>query len=269
MARISDKTKEVFAEKLKTLRLRYHLNQPQLAAKLDVTKNAVSNWEAGRAFPTLEILSRLCAVLNTSADELMGLPPKAFSGEELNHLMLYRQLSKYDRESVDGLIQSILHNDEVAFREACATQFERLSYAALPASAGTGMPLDGIAEADYVYVRVSRESCMADEIISVSGDSMMPTFRDGDMLLVEHTTSVDPGDIGVFVCAGEGYVKEYQKDGLHSHNPKYKTIRPSEDDNVRCIGRVLGAIGEDQLATEKEQRVLDELYAQKRRAGKR
>lgn len=269
MARISDKAKEVFAEKVKELRQQYNLNQPQLAAKLGVTRNAVTNWEAGRAFPTLEVLSRLCVVLNTSADELLGLPAKSFSRDELNHLMLYMQLSKYDRESIDGLIQSILHNDEVAFREACATQFERLSYAALPASAGTGMPLDAIEEPDYLYVRVSRESCLADEVISVSGDSMMPTFRDGDMLLVEHTSSIDPGEIGVFVCAGDGYVKEYQKDGLHSHNPKYKTIHPSEDDNVRCVGRVLGMIGEDQLATEKEQRVLEELYAQKRKSTKR
>ena len=89
------------------------------------------------------------------------------------------------------------------------------------------------------------------------------------MLFVEHTSSVDPGEIGVFVCAGEGYVKEYQKYGLHSHNPKVKTIHPTEDDNVHCVGRVLGVIGEDQLATAKEQRVLDEIYAKRRKTGKR
>jgi hypothetical protein len=49
-------------------------------------------------------------------------------------------------------------------------------------------------------------------------------------------------------------VKEYQRDGLHSHNPKYKTIRPTEDDNIHCIGRVLGVVDDNWRATPEEQR---------------
>ena len=118
-------------------------------------------------------------------------------------------------------------------------------------------------EAEYVYVRVSREACRCDEIITVSGDSMTPTYRDGDDLFVEYTSAIDPGEIGVFVAAGEGYVKEFQPDGLYSHNPEYPALKFQEDDNVHCVGRVLGVVGRDQYATETELAVIDELCREK------
>ena len=93
---------------------------------------------------------------------------------------------------------------------------------------------------------------------------MLPTFQDGDGLLVEYTPEIEVGEIGIFVVAGEGFVKEYQPDGLHSHNPKYKTIRPMQDDNFRCVGRVLDVITEDMLATPRELAVLNEIYSSKR-----
>lgn len=112
-----------------------------------------------------------------------------------------------------------------------------------------------------MFLRNSRSVCRADTIITVTGDSMLPTFRDGDELLVEYTPEIREGEIGIFVVAGEGFVKEYRSDGLHSHNPKYKTIRPMQDDNFRCVGRVLGAVTEDMLATPQELAVLSEVYS--------
>lgn len=35
------------------------------------------------------------------------------------------------------------------------------------------------------------------------------------------------------------FIKEYQKDGLHSYNKKYKTMKFTDDDNVYLIGKVL------------------------------
>lgn len=39
-------------------------------------------------------------------------------------------------------------------------------------------------------------------------------------------------------------------------------IHPTEDDNVRCVGRVLGIVDPDQLATPDESVILDELFAE-------
>ena len=160
-------------------------------------------------------------------------------------------------------MESMIENDLLAFREDCVKTFSHIERDELPASAGTGMPLTDSYEHEYVFLRNSRSVCRADTIITVSGDSMLPTFRDGDDLLVEYTPEINPGEIGIFIVAGEGFVKEYQPDGLHSHNARYKTIHPTPDDNFRCIGRVLGIVTEDMLPTPRELDVLNEVYSTK------
>lgn len=168
----------------------------------------------------------------------------------------------YERRSVDALMEAMLDGREQAFRAECKRNFSRICHIPLRYSAGTGNPLDDSdGEKEYEYLRISRDVCMADAIVTVTGDSMLPTFHDGDDLLIQRAESIEPGEIGVFVVAGDGFVKEYQRDGLHSHNKKYKTIHPTEDDNARCLGRVLTVITDDMRASAKESEILNEIYA--------
>ena len=78
---------------------------------------------------------------------------------------------------------------------------------------------------------------------------MEPTFKDGSYVYVEFGATVQPGQIGIFVVNGEAYIKEYQPDGLHSHNPRYKTIFTGEGVDVRCCGRVTGAVADGDIAS--------------------
>lgn len=57
------------------------------------------------------------------------------------------------------------------------------------------------------------------------------------------------------------YVKIYEKDGLHSINPKYSVIEVTDDDNMRLIGRVVGLVDPDDMASEAETRELMEVFA--------
>jgi len=256
--------KAAFGDKIRALRTAKGLSQPQLAELLGVTKNAVTNWEAGTSRPDLASIPLLCAHLGISADTFFGIPHRddSLSKSEREHMQRYRSLSKYERHSVDSLIVSMLENAALALREECENAFSHIFRTPLPASAGTGVMLTEDYEKEYVFLRNSRNVCRADTIITVSGDSMLPTFHDGDDLLVEYTETLAPGEIGIFVVAGEGFVKEYQPDGLHSHNKKYKTIHPAQDDNFRCIGRVLDVITPDMLPTERELAVLGEIYSE-------
>lgn len=80
----------------------------------------------------------------------------------------------------------------------------------------------------------------ADFIIGVNGDSMEPTYYDGDKVYVEKMQMVEIGDIGIFVVNNECFIKEAGKDGLISHNPKYPIIPGTE--SIQCIGKVLGKV---------------------------
>jgi len=48
------------------------LTQAELSERLNVTEQAVSNWERGESLPNTALLPDLALILNTSVDELLG-----------------------------------------------------------------------------------------------------------------------------------------------------------------------------------------------------
>ena len=121
------------------------------------------------------------------------------------------------------------------------TSLAKIRYYSLSASAGTGNFLDSDL-AEELLVPESAEAEQADFVISVSGDSMEPTYHDGDKVFVEKCDAVDVGEVGIFVVNGDSYIKELGSKCLISHNEKYKPIRIGENDSVYCYGRVIGIV---------------------------
>ncbi|AJW76948.1 repressor [Marinitoga sp. 1197] len=83
----------------------------------------------------------------------------------------------------------------------------------------------------------------------VEGDSMEPAYNNGDYALIRKQTSLDNGDIGVFIINGnDGIIKKfYQFDNsihLVSLNTKYEPIViPKEEwDEFIIVGKVVGKI---------------------------
>ncbi|HFH8083428.1 helix-turn-helix transcriptional regulator [Streptococcus anginosus] len=58
---------------LKELRKEKKLTQTELASKLDISQKSYSNWESGKAEPTLENIVKLSKILDTTTDELLGI----------------------------------------------------------------------------------------------------------------------------------------------------------------------------------------------------
>ena len=61
-----------FPEKLKTLRIERGLTQEQLAARLYVTRTAVSKWETGGGSPNLDSLQAVARLFDVSVDDLLS-----------------------------------------------------------------------------------------------------------------------------------------------------------------------------------------------------
>jgi repressor LexA len=88
----------------------------------------------------------------------------------------------------------------------------------------------------------------ADCAIRVKGESMEPTYLDGDVLYIRSQQNIDyDGQIAVVVCGEEACVKHVyrQPEGLllTSDNPQYSPMFKSfsdYDNNIRVIGRVVG-----------------------------
>ena len=95
-------------DKLAKLRREHHLTQEQLAERLGVSRQAVSKWESGAAYPETEKLLRLGALYGCSMDYLLtdqAEPPSqaaAESGESPVRLH-FPTFERRSRRSVGGL----------------------------------------------------------------------------------------------------------------------------------------------------------------------
>ena len=243
-----------YGELIRRQRKAKKMNQEELGALVRVGKNAVGAWEAGRSRPDVGSVPVICEALDLSLEEFFGLPEDrqqqnqgraGITPEERSVLFSrYSVLNDYNRQVILRQM-SVLHEMQEDIRKP--RKVIRLFRNELAASAGPGEVLD-TARGEEVFLFASQATENADEIILVNGNSMEPTYYDGDQVLIRHTGSIRPGEIGVFICGDTGYIKEYRKDGLHSHNPAYRTISFGEGDAVRCIGKVLGKVRQEDWA---------------------
>lgn len=113
-----------------------------------------------------------------------------------------------------------------------------------------GMPTPGVAfDADFAgtFFRVPRNNLAG---LYVAGDSMEPTFGDGDVLIVDLSINAIVGEAVYVLVVDEGCLVKRaapRADGtilLRSDNPAYppETLDPSKKTHLRIWGRVVGAI---------------------------
>ena len=100
-----------YADTIRSLRLEAGLTQPQLAERLGVTKNAISNWEAGTTRPDIETIPVLCDALRVTADELLGHDTQVMNLSEQRFLRKFRRLSQYDQKAISDMKRDSILQD--------------------------------------------------------------------------------------------------------------------------------------------------------------
>lgn len=91
----------MLSQRIREARLANHMSQVELAKKLGVSKQSLSNWENDNIQPSVEMLTRMAVNLNVSADFLLGLDDRLFievtdlSLTEISHIqLLIRDLAR-------------------------------------------------------------------------------------------------------------------------------------------------------------------------------
>ncbi len=84
----------MLSKNIRAARTARGMSQVELARRLNVTKQSVSNWENDNIQPSVDMLKRLSEVLETSADCLLGIDDRKYlrvdnlSEEQIAHLQL-------------------------------------------------------------------------------------------------------------------------------------------------------------------------------------
>lgn len=241
-----------YADIIRTRRKAKGLNQEELGSMVHVGKNAVGAWESGRSRPDLSSVPVICKALEISIEDFFGIRKKQIASTSQipdDFIIRYESLNDYHKQVVLHEMDALLKLQEKP--EKKKRDFIRLYRNDLSACAGPSFSI-GESSGESVWIEKTPLTVQADEIIFVNGNSMEPEFHNGDQVLVQHSASVRPGEIGIFTNGDAGYIKVYQRDGLHSLNPAYATIHFHEGDEVRCVGKVLGIAEKELFAREDE-----------------
>ena len=235
--------------RIKEARTKQKLTQEELASLIGATKGAVANYENEVSVPKPELMFKLMQALRCDANYLYQDVVQNFSNnfiasyEEIDHIKKLRTLDVYGKKAVNSVLDIEYErcNYETEIAEEPMAYIPRVYYSQ-GASAGYGEYLIDGMDASEIMLPDTPKNRKSDYVINVDGDSMEPTFSDGDKLLVQHTDCVNVGEIGIFIIDGQSYVKEFGEDRLISHNKKYPDIIPSEYSDFRCVGKVIGVM---------------------------
>ena len=214
-----------------------------------IPQSTFSSWEVGKSEPSGEMLIKLCEFYKCDImKEFSSLVDNdMFTLSELKLLENYKKLDPYGKDLVDTVISKELKRIEDMNKKTTRSNDEEIVYinfAQNTASAGSGDVLFGDIDDTPLALVENRITNKADFAVRVNGDSMLPNFSNGDIVLASKQP-VDNGDIGLFVVNGNGYIKKKGSRELISLNPKFDNVQISEYDTVYCMGKVIGKVEDE------------------------
>lgn len=222
----------------------------ELARFSGVPKGTLSKISAGiTTNPTLDTVQAIARALRCTLDDFDDTPnkkssPITLTGEHKDIIEKYDQLDGFGKSlvrSVIGYEAARIEAQQVQkeqFEDMKRNKIVRLFCYAQPVSAGTGAHLDD-EDGDILDVVMNMETARADFCVRVSGHSMEPEYKNGDILLIHAQPDIEEGEDGIFVIDGAGYVKEKGPDCLISKNYNYPDIFPEEGIEIKCLGKVV------------------------------
>jgi len=246
-----------FSDRVKVLKKEKGMTTEALAAASGVALSTLNKVLSGdgdsiklsNAVAIAEALGCSIEHLATGKDEAPQI-----SDAEMEHLEKYRALDPHGIRICDLILQeeylrcaSVSRNTRVEIPEsifqAKATKPRMLviPFYSDRVSAGPGEHLDS-SEVSEISVVETDKTKRADFALRVSGNSMEPRFHDGDILLIENKPEIAVGELGIFICDGEGYFKKFGGDCLLSLNPDYAPIPLSSFGSFSCRGSVIGTL---------------------------
>lgn len=217
-------------------RIKYYRNinkltQVELGEKLGVKKATVSHYENGIRTPDQNNLFELAEIFDTSIDDLF--PPREYSGI----LSIYSKLEPPRQQKVYNFAEHELSEQN----KVSTIEETEIIYITSKLSAGTG-----IIDLDPSYkeeVEFDGYVPKHDLAFLVEGNSMTPTFEDGEVVFVERTPDIRSGQFVAVQVNEEAYIKKYYKADDHirlvSLNQEYDDIYADENDDIRIVGRVI------------------------------
>ena len=206
-----------YSNRVRELRLAKSLSQEQLAEKIGLTKQAISQYERGERSPSMEVLEALCDFFNVSSDFLLGF---------------------------DSVTLRFVGKNEI-------DKLESKSSVRIPVlgRVAAGVPIDAIEDVlDWEEIPEAMAATGEFFGLKIKGDSMQPRIADGDVVIVRSQPDAESGDVVIVQVNGDHatckrIIKHNTGISLVSFNPVYPPIVYTNEEikslPVTIVGKVV------------------------------
>lgn len=227
------------SKQIKVLRTKMGWSQAQLADKLDVSKQSVSNWETGLKTPRMGALQKM--------SDLFGVSIGRITDGETNSSDLVVKTSQLMR------LLSIQHQQEVYEFAKSRLSYTSPSIVTFPSkhntttievdgvlSAGVGEYLDDNSEPFSVTVPAPVPDNY-DYAFKINGSSMEPYYHNGQVVFIKKVGQYRDGQTVAAIYDGCAYLKRLAVDDdgyakLISLNPDYPNVRIDNKEGMKLLG---------------------------------
>ena len=219
----------------------------QLGELTGIAKSSLQRYASGttKKIP-IDVIELVAPHLGVSAAHIMGWEDDAATPNLPADTPLtpagHRVGSAYEKapQREQGIVEQVL---EPYFDSTDNVIYSRFRISEQPCAAGLGVYLgpETFIEYDVDESKLPRGAAFG---VPISGDSMEPLYRDGDIAII----SKEPpkiGQVGLFTLRGDGYIKKCGDGVLLSINPNYEDIPMAE--GIIPNGRVVGTITWDDV----------------------
>lgn len=198
--------------RIKELRLERKMTGDELGRVLGISKSTISLYEHDKSTPDDAIKKKICSYFDVSFDWLMGITTS--------------RTTIYPKRTGRGVPIPVLGR------------------------VVAGIPLEAVEEIlDYEEITPELAATGDYFALQVKGDSMLPTLKDGDVVIVKKQPTVNSGDIAIILVNGnEATVKEVKESPagitLIGHNvavytPQFYTNEEIKSLPVQVLGKVV------------------------------
>ena len=250
------------AFRIKERREELGLSRSELAKLLGVTVNSISNYENGVSSPKEPILFKMIDSLKCDANYLFQDSMKSTNfdvtySEFENIIKKYRSLDQYSQETVSLILDREVERSKIKENVEYEVEIDNIIQLT-----STEIGITGIASAGGGTVSFDKERPIKivtvgyappqyDYAFEVSGDSMLPAFRDREIVFVRETPNLYSGMLAVVEINHEVFFKKiYLDDGrmrlislnddVDAHgNRIYPDFFADERDEIHIIGKVI------------------------------
>lgn len=238
--------------RIRELRNKAGLTQKELSEKLFKSESAVRMWELGKSEPDLQSINLLAEIFGVAPSYLTGWGRPTIT--TISTPTGRRYLEGEDLP-VDTSVTMYVDASDPEQRK----MLERMGFLDIKpqgvripvyGSVAAGIPLDAIQDIED-YEEITEDMARTGEYaaLKIKGNSMLPRFTEGDVVIVRLQDDVDNGDIAIVMVNGdEATCKKIKKtpEGvmLISTNPDYEPMFYSNQEIADLPVRIWGKVVE-------------------------